>query len=61
MIGCLLELPSLAPPPAVTGVFRVGPAAWQVGALYRPEAEAYATSNSPAAPMPPPTHMVTTT
>jgi hypothetical protein len=47
--------------PSNRRLFRVGPAAWQVGALYRPEAEAYATSNSPAAPMPPPTHMVTTT
>jgi DNA-binding transcriptional ArsR family regulator len=44
-------------------LFRIGPAAWQVGMLYRPDSEgvAYATSKSPAAPMPPPTHMVTTT
>ena len=47
--------------PANRRQFRVGPAAWQVGALYRPESAAYATSNSPAAPMPPPTHMATTT
>ena len=53
--------------PANRRLFRVGPAAWQVGALYRPDADmvrapvVYATSNSPAAPMPPPTHMVTTT
>ncbi len=53
--------------PANRRLFRVGPAAWQVGTLYRPDPDdervpvGYATSNSPAAPMPPPTHMVTTT
>jgi putative N-acetyltransferase (TIGR04045 family) len=36
MIGCLLDLPALAPPPTVTGVFRIGPAveAWQVRAYF---------------------------
>jgi DNA-binding IclR family transcriptional regulator len=49
--------------PANRRLFRVGPAAWRVGTLYRPDEDGsvYATSNNPAAPMPPPTHMVTTT
>jgi DNA-binding IclR family transcriptional regulator len=46
--------------PSNRRLFRVGPAAWQVGALYQPAPAGYATSNSPA-PIPPPTHMVTTT
>ena len=49
--------------PSNRRLFRIGPAAGQVGALYRPEVEVngYVTSNNPAAPIPPPTHMVTTT
>ena len=44
-------------------LFRVGPAAWQVGALYRlePEPAAYAAAKSTAAPVKRPTPMVTTT
>ncbi len=36
MIGCLLDVPPFAPPPAVTGVFRVAVAAepWQVRAYF---------------------------
>jgi DNA-binding IclR family transcriptional regulator len=46
--------------PSNRRLFRVGPAAWQVGALYRPELAAalYATANAQALP---PTHMATTT
>jgi DNA-binding IclR family transcriptional regulator len=41
-------------------LFRVGPAAGQVGAMYRPDAEAlvYPTAKAQATPMPaPPSHM----
>ena len=45
--------------PANRRLFRVGPAAWHVGALYRPDLEPmpYATPNAPVAP----THMATST
>jgi DNA-binding IclR family transcriptional regulator len=44
-------------------LFRVGPAAWQVGALYRPEPAPapYAMAKAPAASMPPATQLATTT